>query len=162
MDEVQNNYKKICVFLPIFIGLITPPCVLFSVQVFVGDVAPFVAMTEIIGKQFASGHNLFLLAVIGLIPFCVLSLILFILYHHYKNPNSNLKITYTLCISGLIGILALMIPSHVSVWYPLYGPGKISSTAVIAFLFIPFYCLVSMAIGLVLGILITKCYKRNS
>lgn len=159
MDEIQKNKKKLCIFLPLIIGLITPSCVLFSVQVFVGHVPPFAAMIDIIEKQFASGHNLFLLAAIGLIPFCVLSLILF---HHYKNPSSCFKVACTICISGLIGILTLMIPSHASVWYPLYGPVKMSSTAAIAFLFIPFYCLVTMTIGLLLGRLVTKLYKKSS
>jgi hypothetical protein len=48
-----------------------------------------------------------------------------------------------------------MVPAHVSVWYPLYGPGHVSSTAVIAFIFIPFYCLASLCVGLVVGWLIS-------
>jgi len=50
-------------------------------------------------------------------------------------------------ICGLAGILALMIPAHVSVWSPLYTEERMSSTAVIAFFFIPFYCIVTMGIG---------------
>lgn len=50
-----------------------------------------------------------------------------------------------------MGILLLMILGHVAVWYPLYGGGHMSSTAVIAFFFIPFYCIAAMAIGLLIG-----------
>jgi H+/Cl- antiporter ClcA len=56
---------------------------------------------------------------------------------------------------GLLGILILMILGHVAIWYPLYGGGHMSSTASIAFFFIPFYCIVSMGIGLFAGWLIS-------
>lgn len=159
MNEIKTNHKKICIALPIFIGLITPSLVLFAVQVFVGNIAPYSAVIDILKMQFASGHNLFLLALFGLIPFFTLSTIL---NHHFRNLNSNIKKVYTLCISGLIGILSLMIPGHVSVWYPLYGPGRMSSTAVIAFMFIPIYCLGTMAIGLLFGYLISKIFIKSS
>jgi hypothetical protein len=54
-------------------------------------------------------------------------------------------------LGGLLGILAFMIPAHVSVWYPLYGGGHMASTAVIAFVFIPFYCIATLALGLLAG-----------
>ena len=50
-----------------------------------------------------------------------------------------------------MGILVLMVFGHVAVWYPLYSEDHMSSTAVIAFFFIPFYCLGTMAIGLLIG-----------
>ena len=158
MNKIQLDNKSVCTFSPLLIGLIAPSLVLFAVQVFVGDIAPLPAIVDILNKQFASGDNLFLLTLIGLTPFIILSVIL---NGHFKNQNANIKKEYTLCISGLIGILALMVPLHVSVWYPLYGPGEMSSTSVIAFMFIPFFCIVPMAIGLLIGSLISKGFIKS-
>lgn len=98
---------------------------------------------DIAHRQFAEGHNLFFLAVIGLIPFAILTVLV-------RGLSSTLTrmhfCLFSLC--GLVGILALMIPAHVSVWRPLYTDEHASSTAVIAFLFIPFFCTVSMGIGI--------------
>jgi len=66
-------------------------------------------------RQFAEGHNLFLLAVVGLIPFALLSVILLV-----NRPSSIRIASGVYCIGGLIGILAFMNPSHVAIWYPLY------------------------------------------
>jgi hypothetical protein len=55
----------------------------------------------------------------------------------------------------MIGIPSLMLPAHISVWYPLYGGGHMSSTAVIAFIIIPGYCMVTGAVGVLIGWLIT-------
>ncbi len=44
-----------------------------------------------------------------------------------------------------------MVPAHVSIWYPLYTGGHIALTAAIAFLFIPFYCIPALAVGLLVG-----------
>jgi F0F1-type ATP synthase assembly protein I len=57
------------------------------------------------------------------------------------------------CISvcGLIGILALMIPFHYAVWYPLYAHEHVSSTQSLAFIVIPFLCLITLVIGGLVG-----------
>ena len=90
------------------------------------------------------------IAAFGLIPFVALSIVCAV-------AAGRLAPSRLAClgIGGLVGILALMIPGHVAVWYPLYGPGHMSSTAVIAFLLIPFYCLGSLAIGLIVGWLVS-------
>jgi hypothetical protein len=128
------------------IGFLATSSIIFVLEVAVGGIHPSDAIADIVNRQFAEGHNLFSLAVIGLMPFVVLSIANFLIS---RNRTPLQYACVVLC--GLIGILALMIPAHVSIWYPLYGPGHASSTAVIGFLFIPFYCLVSLAIGLVVG-----------
>jgi hypothetical protein len=143
-------YKKL-IAIPLIVGLLSPSLVIFVLQVFVGEYTVTESLSKIIRKQFESGHNLFLLALIGLIPFALLSLIT-IIYNNKDKSNNSL----TLLIFGLCGLLSLMIPAHISVWYPLYGPGRMSSTSVIAFLFIPFYCIVTMLIGLLLGVIYIK------
>ena len=50
---------------------------------------------------------------------------------------------------------------HAAVWWPLYFGGHMSSTAVVAFLFIPFYALGFLVIGLVIGYLISLLPLRS-
>ncbi len=112
----------------------------------VGRISPAAAILDIGRRQFAQGHNLFLLAVLGLLPFILLAVSVIV--------ASRLLSAFRLaCITvgGLIGILAFMIPSHVAVWYPLYRGGHMSSTAVIAFIFIPFYCVPTLVVGVLIG-----------
>jgi len=124
---------------------------LLAVQTLVGGVPLGTAMADILKEQFAPGHNLFTLALIGLIPFVVLALTM-----RAYAANGTRRMCFAMCLSGLVGILALMIPAHVGVWYPLYGPGRMSSTAVIAFFFIPFYCIVTLFFGLLIGWLVSR------
>jgi hypothetical protein len=132
------------------IGLVTPSLVIFCLAVFVGGINPFVSIADILGRQFSEGDNLFLLAAFGLIPFAVLSAVCFVAARWLS--SSRLA---CVAVGGLLGILALMVPGHVAVWYPLYGPGHASSTAVIAFIFIPFYCIATLCVGLLVGWLIS-------
>jgi hypothetical protein len=141
------SYKLFYILLPMIIGIISPSIILFLVQVFVGKRSILIAVQDIYSKQFAPGYNYFLLTIIGLIPFAVLSAI--IARKVYSKAFSG-KHTRLLCLFGLSGILILMIPGHFSVWSSLYGAGNASSTSVIAFFFIPFYCLITMFIGIYL------------
>jgi hypothetical protein len=138
--------KKALYLIPIVVAFVTPSLVIFCLAVFVGGIPPLDALGDIAHRQFASGHNLFLVAVIGLIPFAVLIALL-----RVTSPRLAPRRVYGLLIGGLIGILGLMVFAHVKIWYPMYGPGHMSSTAVIGFFFIPFYCIPTMFIGAVLG-----------
>jgi len=112
---------------------------------------------DILRRQFAEGHNLFLLAAFGLIPFVALSAVCFVAAR-WLSPSR------LACVAGggLLGILLLMIPAHAAVWYPHYGGGRMSSTAAIAFLFIPFYCLATLCVGLIVGWLISRLSRFSS
>jgi len=138
--------SRLCVLIPLFIGIITPSLIIFALEITTGHIQPLVSLKQITHRQFASGENLFLLAIIGLIPFVILSSFL---------QCMRLKLaTAGLCcvmICGLIGILSFMIPAHIGVWKPLYTHEHMSSTAVIAFFFIPIYCTITMLVGLGLG-----------
>jgi hypothetical protein len=131
---------------PLVVGLLAPSAIIFCLEVFVGHIGPFAALIDILQRQFGGGHNLFLLALFGLIPFAVLSAVCLVASRYLSPVRLS-------CLGGggLLGILCFMVPTHVAVWYPLYGGGHMSSTAVIAFLFIPFYCLVPLFIGLLTG-----------
>jgi hypothetical protein len=143
--------QLICLLLPLAIGLPAPSIILLCVQIFVGGVPIAAAVEDVLDGQFANGRNLFMLSVIGLIPFAVLSGIL-----SRQAGRNTVRTLYALCIGGLLGMLGLMVPGHVSVWYPLYGPGRMSSTAVIAFVFIPLYCTATMFVGLGCGHMVSR------
>ncbi len=140
----------LCAFT-LIVGFATSSLTLLAVQIFVGGIPLGTAYADIIFQQFATGHNLFIFALIGLIPFVALLMKMLSISKKY-----NARKCYALYLSGLIGILGFMIPSHVDVWYPLYGPGRMSSTAVVAFMFIPFWCIGTMLIGMFVGRQIIK------
>ena len=83
------------------------------------------------------------------------SLVIFILEVSVGHVSPVRSLDF-LFVGGLVGILVLMVFGHVAVWYPLYGGGHMSSTAVIAFFFIPFYCIAAMGIGLLIGWVISR------
>jgi len=136
-----DAFRWSCLCFILIVGVVTPSIVIFLLEITVGDIAPSVSMKDIAHRQF--GEGLFTLAMFGLIPFVALSLLLFDLSRKLTTPRFCL---FVAC--GLIGILSLMIPAHASVWRPLYTDEHASSTAVIAFIFIPFYCLATMGIGM--------------
>lgn len=157
-----NGFRRMCLLLILVVGMIIPSLLIFLLEITVGDIAPLESLQDIAHRQFAEGHNLFLLAVIGLIPFGILTVIVRALSSKLTRLHFCL---FALC--GLIGILALMVPAHVSVWRPLYTDEPVSSTSAIAFLFIPFYCTISMGVGIALAALISipiwlrKARRRN-
>jgi len=142
--------KLLWTVLPLVVGLATPSAVIFWLEVFAAHTSLASAIVDLAQRQFAEGENLFLLALIGLIPFALLSVASFVAACFVSGRRLA-------CISagGLFGILAFMVPAHVSIWYPLYGGGHMSSTAVIAFIFIPFYCVATLVVGLFIGLAIS-------
>ena len=142
----MHNLQKRHIYLPVIFGVLTPSLVIFVLEVFVGNMSPTRSVADILYRQFAAGHNLFLIMAFGFIPFAILigATALFSL----KLKGKQLDCVF---IGGLVGILAFMIPTHVSVWYPLYSGRHMGSTAVVAFIFIPFLCIGTMGIGLLIG-----------
>jgi hypothetical protein len=146
IDSIHKKFDAFrwaCLGVILIVGVVTPSIVILLLEITVGDIAPSISMKDIAQRQFAEGHNLFSLAMFGLIPFVALSILLFDLSRKLTTPRFCF---FAAC--GLIGILSLMIPAHASVWRPLYTDEHASSTAVIAFIFIPFYCLATMGIGI--------------
>jgi hypothetical protein len=132
------------------LGLALPSIILFIVRVAVGQVSLLTVFSDILQQQFAEGHNLFLLSLLGLIPFVALCAM-----HFFTKRRLSPRRFRCVSLGGLLGILLLMVPSHAAVWYSLYGSGHASSTSVLAFLFIPFYCLVTLGLGLLVGWLVS-------
>ncbi len=129
----------------LLVGLLVPPATLFSVQIFIGHRSASASLAEILRNLFSTGQILIVL--FGLIPFIVLSAVCE--FAARRLPRSRVA---CLAIGGIAGIAAYMIPAHVDVWYPLYDGSRSSGPlAVLAFVFIPFYCLGTLAVGLVAG-----------
>ena len=141
-----ENQQKLCVMLPILLGLISPPLIKFLVQYIVGklSVARAIKQTEILSWLVFSP--------VTLLPFAVLTITLILSTKVY-----SLRATYVLCFGGLTGIFWGMVPQHVKIWSLFYKPHvHVSSTTAIAFLFIPFYCFVPLGIGLAISWIITR------
>jgi hypothetical protein len=147
----MSNLRRRHILLPFIAGILTPSLVIFILEVFVGYISPVQSVQSILKRQFAEGHNLFEIMLIGLIPFAVLIGITIV-----KSRRIMVRQLDFLSFGGLIGILSLMVAGHVAVWYPLYGGGHMSSTGVIAFFVIPFYCIVAMGIGMLFGLVIYR------
>ncbi|MFN2541989.1 MAG: hypothetical protein ABR514_07460 [Chthoniobacterales bacterium] len=143
---VRLSPKFLWAILPLIVGILTPSVIVFALETTVGRIAFTQALADVASRQFGEGENLFLLAVVSLIPFLVLSI--FCLIAARFLPPARLV---AVLLGGLVGILALMVPAHVSAWWPIYAGGHVSSTSAIAFLFIPIYCIGALAVGLVIG-----------
>lgn len=132
------------------LGLVVPSLVILVLEVFLARMNPLESLAGIAGRQFSEGDNLFLIAALGLIPFLVFSGFCVVASRWLSSPRLA-----CVAVGGLLGILALMIPAHVAIWYPLYGGGGVSSTGAIAFLFIPIFCVGSLLLGLLIGWLVS-------
>lgn len=137
-------------FIPICLGLVTPPLVEFLVQVLAGGISPFNALTRIYNNHLEVGHYFFML--LAFIPFGVLSLVLSIM-NLWTLPER----LYAMLWGGLLPIFGITALGHFVVWYPLYAPDlHASSTAVLMFIFLPIYCLLSLPFGLLAGWAVSK------
>lgn len=149
--RASRNQRAVLIILSVMVGFFMPSLVLVTVQIVVGGVPVLSAIVDVLDGQFAQGRNLFTLALLGLLPFIVLAAM--VPRFAARHPR---RACTALWASGLVGILAVMVPGHAAVWWPLYGPGRMSSTAVIAFLFIPVYCAGSLFLGLAIGRLVIR------
>ncbi len=151
----------VCCAFNLIIGFLIPSLVIYCLDVFVSENTPADALAETLRKQFAEGENIFLLAAIGLLPFIVLSIACFIAA--YRLNPAKLACFY---LFGFLGIVGFMIPSHIAVWYPHYSGGRMSSTSIISFIFIPFICVLTLGIGLLIGWYISRlpflCKKNDA
>ena len=108
------------------------------------------AAKEILAGQFKPGYNYFTITLIGMLPAVALIGIAV-----YASNRIAPKRVYCVIAGGMIGYLAILILIHVAVIYPLYGGGKMSSTAVIAYLFIPYHSAWAITIGSLVGWMIS-------
>jgi len=139
-------------FLPLFLGLIvTEDVVHFFVmleagslgvgQAFVKIFEPFTWLS-VFGYLFFTGFRI--------VPFALLAIITGLLGRKIRGAF----LVFTV-LGGLIGIFLFYLPATASVWWPLYVGPRMSSTAVLAFLFIPFYTVPYMIAGTAGGLAVT-------
>ena len=127
-------------------GLLVPSLVIVALEVFVAHHSVQVALAEVLRRQFAEGENLFLVAMLGLFPFLVLSLVC-VATAERMEPARHAAIV----IGGLIGILLVVGSGRGAGGDSIYRGSHAPSTAVIAFLFIPIYSTGAMLIGILAG-----------
>ena len=120
--------------------------VIFILEIFVARMSPFKSVLDILHRQFAEGHNLFVIMLLSLVPFVALILVTWLI--SLKTTGARLDCIFW---GGFIGVLGLTLIGHFGVWYPLYSGKHMSSTAVIAFMFIPLYGLFTLVIGAFIG-----------
>ena len=142
------------ILLPPALGAIIPSAVIFCLQVFVANISPLVALADVIQRQAGKDTQLWVIAAINIIPFVTLSIICSFLARSIPQRRLN-----CIGLSGLVGILALMIPLHIDVWYPVFSGQRTSSTGPVGLVFAPFYCLGTLFVGLLVGWL--ACFRRS-
>src|SRR5262249_6736632 len=112
---------------------------------------------------FASGHNLFLLGLINTIPFVVFA---FLTRWRYRLSATEDPKTFLPHKWGIIGagltVFAMTLFIQLVVWLDVFNPKGGSSTAVIAFVFLPFYALALMPVGYLVGWLVGGVVARRS
>lgn len=124
-------------YISLATGILTPSLAILMLEVFFssGRSSPY-------RPSPVQGFDPFLL-VLSMVPFVVVTAVISVVGER-RRPYAFW--------GGLIGAWGFTVYGHATVWYPLFVPGRrMSSTAVIAFLFIPFYALIPMAIGLLVG-----------
>lgn len=111
----------------------TPPGVIFVLNLIR---TPRIKMMPLDGVDF--------LTVLALIPFVALIFAIRII---------SLKGWRLECVfwGGLLAVTGFTAYGHVMVWWPIYFGGHMPSTSAVTFLFIPFYALVPLALGLFVG-----------
>jgi len=149
MKRVLNNWHWL---LPIFLGLVvTEDVVHFFVMLEVGGLSVRQAVPKLF--EYFSWRSVFgylFSTVFRIVPFALLAIITGLL--GLKIRRDFLVFTV---IGGLVGIFLFYIPATASVWRPLYDGSRMSSTAVIAFLFIPFCTVPYMLAGTAGGLAVT-------
>jgi hypothetical protein len=136
----------------LIIGLLAPAGVVLGLDIFVKGRPLVSAITDPYKGPFAKDMCCWKPFFLGfaLLPFVALSILIWLASKRITTARVIL-----IELFGLLGILAVTIPAHIDVWYPLYGGGHMSSTAVVAFVFIPFFAMGGMALGAFLGWLIS-------
>src|SRR5262245_9956299 len=134
------------IYIPLIAGAVTPSAVVFFLEMFGSRRPP---------SRPPSGTTLsadFIFIALTLIPFVVLIMAT-------ATVSAKLRGWRLECVfwGGLVAVTGFTAYGHASVWWPLYFGGHMSSTAVVAFIFIPFYALGALLVGLFVVYVISLC-----
>ena len=143
----------------LFIGFITTPAVIFFFELFVKNITIRDLVNQLLNGQFKEGDNIFLLSVYGLIPFALHSL-----FCHSFGEVFNNRVLNCYGLIGIVSIMSCMVPMHFFAWIPVYRGDLVSSTSVLVFIVIPWFCVLSLGLGLCLSWAVTrhKYFKQHA
>jgi hypothetical protein len=128
--------KQRYIYIPLVAGVFTPPLVHFAVQRYVG-ISP------------ASNVWSLFTIMLALVPFAALTVVAWWISSFDIKARRRLECIFW---GGFLSVWAFTIYGHWTVWYPIYALGeRMRSTFAIVFLFIPFYALFFLAMGLLVG-----------
>ena len=140
----------------VFLGLCEPQAILFIIHVAIGGMSIKKAFPEVIVSNSENGY-FFITSILNLIPFIILNIYLFV-KHRYDSAKKYIF----MYASGLVGILILLIPMHIVTFYGINKSLPGSSTAPIAFIFLPLYAVFALSMGLWGGRVISnKIWKQT-
>ena len=95
--------------------------------------------------------DLYMLTLVTFIPFGALMLLMCAVTF----LSDKRKVAYIFW-GGFLPVLGFTLFTHFAVWFPLYDPYLRSrSTAPVAFVFMPFYCMILLPIGMVVGFILS-------
>lgn len=139
---MDKHLSRITPFiLPIIVGLATPWCTFMYLMLAVKGSSYSEAMSAFITTYF------FVATVTGLIPFIILSMILWVFAGRAKPSYAGLAV---MCLCGLGSILLPMVNTYLSLWrHNLNQP-------IVAYLFIASYCTITMLLGVFIGWVIVR------
>jgi len=69
IEENSKQYEPRYLYLPLAAGIFTPSLIILFLQVLIAKMSPIKAVLDILHKQFAEGHNLFILMLWSFIPY---------------------------------------------------------------------------------------------
>ena len=141
---MKSNIKRRHIYLPLFSGILSFYLVIFFLQVFIGNRSTLDLTLDIFFRHFKA----FLLVIlISSIPFVAQMLLIWIV--SFKSRGRRLESIFW---GGFVSIFGPTLFGHYIVWNPLYTQDeRISSTAILAYIFIPLYCLLFLVIGSIIG-----------
>ena len=154
--SVRSSWYWTGLFLGV--SLLTPSLIIFCLAVSVGRISPGQALVDVCSRQFAARYNWYLITLFGAGPFVLLAGV-----RWAAAPSLAPKRLACVCVGGLLGILGFMVPAHVSVWYSQYAGDRLGATDVAALLLVPFYCGVTLLVGLLVGWAVSwlPYFRRN-
>jgi hypothetical protein len=91
-----------------------------------------------------------------MIPFAALVVLMVAISS--KVPRARRELIFW---GGFIPAWGFTAYEHWSVWYPIYMGARMNSTFAIVFLFIPAYATGFLVIGLLVGWLVSLCFRRE-
>ena len=132
----ESESKSDCFKLPPSVGAVTPLLTFFAVEIATGNYSVGGIIIDAIKQVIV----LLIATVSGIVPFVLLSGLLYIL------RNRPPRVSHLICLVGLLGVTGLTVLGNVSFWYPMYAGEHVSSTAPLVFIFVPVYgCLAAVA-----------------